>query len=1009
MVKTPSKTASARDNAEHETCYEFTLAKRIVANAAPVPSHQIIGLCAEPRCGGSKFIEELKTGFARAGYTVRFRDFTAHDQERATRTLVRFSNGLRSELEGASSVVFFEALPPSDEAHVLRQARAIRKASVASALVVVTVLPEAEQLLEELEEAVTFTARDLAVDVCSALQQADGGEKTARATHGIASLVDCLRASGWTGREGSLPPTYFKACASVVAGMLRPSLSRDELSLRLLLFLLGRGDLPEAASMLGLFVEDFAYDLMRLVPFLGVSGDLLTFDAIGSDDLEVLRASLDVIRGVGLAETRTVKRALEALIARGDFERAALVAGIADEHEAHDLVLRNSAGFLNCGKWHLVREAMADVDALCHCTEAHVKLIKRTLLTLTRPSARPALRPRAAGSRLPTDDEEALWLLLEARGAQARPSQHEVSDAVDLGPFGAAARLHLRIWRLVDAGRFSEALGLVGARPEAGRMGGVIDLCLALDEALCRMVVGDVAAAIDSHRRAVALSAALGCPGISSLTEAVGCVTRALAAVELSEAEVSAALATCEKAENVLGRSLVLAVGITRDLAAGNEVQALVRSRILTSLTSKIGPGYLYDVSRILSGVVGMRNGSRFSLGQELWSSEGMGALAAIVESAVCGCGAPIVAENPPPNVLWLLILLSRDFGDVSALIREQMPQGWRAKASAVGEAWEAAEASLGGGAALAPKGMRRTSGPEPSGGLEVSLLGGFSMRVGGRLVPEAKLDRRDAKSVLEYLLLRDRMSARRYEIIAQVWPEEGLPKGKARLYQATSTIRGAIRDIDPTLDVFSISKAMKSIALDADRVTCDVDEFELAAATAIERPDPASTIRAARRANELYGGDLYRPAFDSTGFVATRRSELRSLYMDAMVAGAQAALQTGRDGLAVNFAKNAVLVDELREDAFAVYIRALKASGRTSEASREYERYARRVVRLRKTPPSRLLREVAGDGLGFSARERFERRRLVEEIEGGTSPMRLLDGGAREPSGPEPLLEAQA
>ena len=65
--------------------------------------------------------------------------------------------------------------------------------------------------------------------------------------------------------------------------------------------------------------------------------------------------------------------------------------------------------------------------------------------------------------------------------------------------------------------------------------------------------------------------------------------------------------------------------------------------------------------------------------------------------------------------------------------------------------------------------------------------------------------------------------------------------------------------------------------------------------------------------------------------------------------------------------------------------------------------------MRLRKTPPSRLLREVAGDGLGFSARERFERRRLVEEIEGGTSPMRLLDGGAREPSGPEPLLEAQA
>ena len=1009
MVKTPSKTTVARDSGERETSYAFTLAKRIVANAAPIPSHQIIGLCVEPRSGGSKFVEELKTGFERAGYTVRFRNFTAHDQERATRTLVRFSNGLRSELKGATSAVFFEALPPSDEAHVLRQARAIRKASATSALVVVTVMPEAEQLLEELEEAVTLTARDLAADVCSTLSQTEGSEKAVRATRGIVSLVDCLRAGGWTGREGLLPPTYYKACASVVAGMLRPTLSRDELSLRLLLFLLGRGGLAEAASMLGLFTEDFSYDLMRHVPFLGVSADLLTFDAIGSDDLEVLQASLDVIRGVGLAETRTVQRALEALLERGDFERAALVASIAEGQVAHNLVLRYSAGFLNCGKWGLVREAMTDVDALCHCTEAHVKLIKRVLMTLTRPSAKPALRPRAAGGRLPTDDEEALWLLLEARSAQTRPLQREASDAVDLGPFGIAARLHLRVWQLVDAGRFGEALGLVGSCSEAAQVGGVIALCLTLDEALCRMVVGDVAAAIDSHRRAADLSATLGCPGISSLTEAIDCVVKTLAAVDLSESEISTSLATCEKAENVLGRSLVLAVGIAHDLAAGNDVQALVRSRILASLTSKTGPGYLYDVSRILSGIVGMRNGKRFDLGQELWSSEGMGALAAIVESAVCGCGTPIVSENPPPNVLWLLVLLTRDFGDVSALVREQMPQSWRAKASAVGEAWEAAETRLGSKAALAPRGMRRGADLESVDRLEVSLLGGFSMRVGGKLVPEGKLDRRDAKSVLEYLLLRDRMSARRYEIIAQVWPEEGLPKGKDRLYQATSTIRSAIRDIDPTLDVFSISKAMKSMALDEDRVTCDVNEFQLAATTAIERPDPASTIRAARRANELYGGDLYRPTFDSTGFVAARRSELRSLYMDAMVAGAQAALQTGRDGLAVNFAKNAVLVDEMREDAFAVYIRALKASGRTSEASREYERYARRVVKLRKTPPSRLLREVAGDGLGFSARERFERRRLVKEIEGGTPPMQLLDGGADDQTEREPLLEAQA
>ena len=64
-------------------------------------------------------------------------------------------------------------------------------------------------------------------------------------------------------------------------------------------------------------------------------------------------------------------------------------------------------------------------------------------------------------------------------------------------------------------------------------------------------------------------------------------------------------------------------------------------------------------------------------------------------------------------------------------------------------------------------------------------------------------------------------------------------------------------------------------------------------------------------------------------------------------------ALQTGRDGLAVSFGREAVCADDMREDAFMAYMRALKASGRGAEASAEYEKYARRVVRVRKLPPS--------------------------------------------------------
>ena len=142
--------------------FEFTLARRIVSNTAASPGHQIIGLCAEPGIGGSKFIEELKAGFAREKLPVRFRNFGAQEPERATRTLVRFSNGTVAEASAPRAVVFLEGLPPSDEAHVQRQVRAIRKVAKGCAAVVVAVLPEAEQLLEELEEAVT--ALNIAVE-----------------------------------------------------------------------------------------------------------------------------------------------------------------------------------------------------------------------------------------------------------------------------------------------------------------------------------------------------------------------------------------------------------------------------------------------------------------------------------------------------------------------------------------------------------------------------------------------------------------------------------------------------------------------------------------------------------------------------------------------------------------------------------------------------------------------------------------------------------------------------
>lgn len=980
--------------AEGALRYEYTLARRIVANASTSSGHQMVGLCAEPGLGGAKFIEELKAGFGREKLLVRFRNFGTQDPERATRTLVRFSNGLAAEAAAPRMAVFLESLPPSDEAHVQRQVRAIRKVAQTCALVVISVLPEAEQLLEQLDEAVTLTTADLAMDLKTSLEAMAGGRTLARVTRGIQPLGECLAACGWKEGIGPLPPAYYKRCATAVSKMLRGTLAPDEQSIRAFMLLVGKGSLEGAASALGLFAEDYAYDLMRLTPLLGVSADLSTYDALGSDDLELLSACLGTVRDVGRAGELAASRAMRLLAQRGDFRRAMLVAEVAEPAVVHDLVLSYSSGFLNAGAWRLVRDALADEDA-CACTDPeHVKLVKQVLLALTRPSSRPAQRPHVSAGRTHRLDDATLRLFMEARGSQSR-IRHLDGVTDDLGPVGRGLVLHLRALALIGKGRFSDALALMGSSPDAD-VGGVASLLLAQDRAFCSLALGEVETAYSSVGEAEALATSLGCRGISSSVGALRCAARMVAGARVSAEEVAAAVLACEKCENSLGRALALGIAVLRDLKVGNDAQASLRGRLLARVGSQTGRGYAHDLSRVVCALAAARTGFGFDFGGDPWTCEDVGALADVVSAALSANGVAIVSPSPPSGVMWAIVLLSRDLGDVSSLLREQMPREWRARAAELEERWESAELECAASAETPPV----PSGPLPTEGaehrrVEVCLLGTFSMKVDGKLMADGRLDRRDARTVLEYLLLKDKMSARRYEVIAQVWPEDTMEKGSSRLYQATTAIRGAVKEIDPALDVFSVSKARKSLALDRSLVSCDVNEFEAWAKLALERRDPATTIRAARRAEELYGGDLCRPTVDASGLISTRRAELRSLYVGALVAGADTALQTGRDGLAVSFGREAVGADDMREDAFMAYMRALKASGRGSEAAVEYEKYARRVVRLRKLPPSRELRDLASRTMGFSAQERYEHRRLLVEGEQEVEelPSELLGG----------------
>ena len=92
---------------------------------------------------------------------------------------------------------------------------------------------------------------------------------------------------------------------------------------------------------------------------------------------------------------------------------------------------------------------------------------------------------------------------------------------------------------------------------------------------------------------------------------------------------------------------------------------------------------------------------------------------------------------------------------------------------------------------------------------------------------------------MLEYLVLRHGACAKRFQLVEQVWPDCDYVSGFNRAYQATSSLRAAIAEIDPSLDPFLASRSSREVSLDMGLVRCDVDVFRALAREASDSRTP--------------------------------------------------------------------------------------------------------------------------------------------------------------------------
>ena len=208
---------------------------------------------------------------------------------------------------------------------------------------------------------------------------------------------------------------------------------------------------------------------------------------------------------------------------------------------------------------------------------------------------------------------------------------------------------------------------------------------------------------------------------------------------------------------------------------------------------------------------------------------------------------------------------------------------------------------------------------------IEISLLGAFDLRVGGRSVDALAVG---SQRLLAFLALHDR-SVARIAMAGAMWPDASDERAGISLRSALSRLDPATRD--------AIMTASPGLSL-AEAVGVDLRNGQALARRLLQTGQPVRDEDLSAAAVTLLSLELLPDWYDD--WVVAEAEDWRQLRMSALEAQAALLTTAGRLADAAGAARAAMKVEPLRESAHAALIRVHLAGGNQSEALRVYDRY---------------------------------------------------------------------
>ena len=214
--------------------------------------------------------------------------------------------------------------------------------------------------------------------------------------------------------------------------------------------------------------------------------------------------------------------------------------------------------------------------------------------------------------------------------------------------------------------------------------------------------------------------------------------------------------------------------------------------------------------------------------------------------------------------------------------------------------------------------GLAQTEGehaPSDSLALSIQVLGGLTVCVGGVPIPEEAWHRSHTRALLSLLALTPNHAVARYELMDLFWPGASYDRGRENLYVVLSALRKTLgQKRGGTLYVMGTGG---NLWLNRDLVSCDIDRFEQVARMVVAGGvDDERALELCLELAEMYGGGTVLFPEDMSGIFFQRHKETSRKYVDALLAGFEAAMRLMRPHQALWLAQAAYAEDPGRRDA---------------------------------------------------------------------------------------------